>query len=78
MRWGRGGRGAWGVGAGGSWGSAWRTVMDEVEGLKSSGSSLTPPPGSADNCADAPRKRVPPKHLENTERCTSAAVLGFG
>ena len=38
------GRGAWGVGAGGSWGSAWRTVMDEVEGLESSGSSRTPPP----------------------------------
>ena len=44
----------WGAGVGGGWGgvggiclcqaSAWRTVMDEVEGLKSSGSSLTPPP----------------------------------
>ena len=34
------------MGAGGGVGaaSAWRTVIDEVEGLKSSGSSLTPPP----------------------------------
>ena len=31
-----------GVGVGAA--SSWRTVMDEVEGLKSSGSSLTPPP----------------------------------